>query len=189
MISLVALGLALARATPAQPPQSSSTALRLALKGNEYLSIQSRDKIVRIISDRSVNGLTPEIWHVVYFDPDTPFRCIEVKFAGGQEVEVFHPLHPFEFPGKASQVIDKDRLKVDSDQAIRIATGQPLLRSLGLRSTKLTLTPSDAGPVWKVQFWATKVGDPSREAEVGTVAVSAVDGAVLKSDLHPGRAR
>jgi len=180
----VALGLALARVTQAQ---SAPTALNLANKGNDYVSVLSKDKIVRIVSDKSAVNLTPEVWHVVYYDPDTPLKCIEVKFGGGQEVDVSHPFHPFQLPASGGEILDKSQLKIDSDRALNIAASQQLVRSLTLKSAKLTLTHSDIGPVWKVQLWAAKLNEPAREADLGTVTVSAEDGAVLKSDLHPGR--
>jgi hypothetical protein len=188
LVPLVALGFALARATQAQPPQAEPTALNLAAKGDAYVSIQSRDRIVRIVSDKSVASLAPNVWHVVYYDPDFPLHCIEVKFGGGQEMDVSHPMRPFQLPATGGSILDKARLKVDSDQAVNIAAAQPLLKPLTLRATKLTLTQGDVGPVWKVQFWAAKLSEPAREAEVGTVTLSADDGSILKSDLHPGHA-
>jgi len=188
LVPWVALGVALARVTQAQPQQLAPTALTLAHKGDEYLSIQSRDKIVRIESDKSVASLRPDIWHVVYYDPDSPLHRIEVKFGNGQEMDVSHPFRPFEFPASANDILDKSKLTVDSDRAINLAAAQPSLKSLTLKATKLTLTQSDLGPVWKVQLWAAKLNDPAQETDVGTVTLSARDGTVLKSDLHPGRA-
>lgn len=181
---MVALGFALTRITQAEP-----TALALVNKGNDYVGIQSKNKIVEIRSDKSMAGLTPNIWYVVFYDPDSPpFKCVEIKFGGGQEMEVSHPFRPFQLPGDDPQILDKATLKVDSDRALNLAAAQPVLKPLTLKAAKLTLTRGDLGPVWKVQLWAAKLSDPSREADVGTVTLSATDGSVERSDLHPNKA-
>lgn len=179
-----ALGLALAQNLLADP-----TALTLAAKGNDYVGVQSKDKLLRIISDKSQGTLAPNVWHVEYYDPDSPMKCVEVKFGAGQELDVSHPVHPFQLPAGTGEILEKDRIKVDSDQALNMAAAQPLLKPLTLKAARLTLTHSDVGPVWKVQLWAAKLSDPPAEAEVGTVTLSAADGAVVKADLRPGKAQ
>jgi hypothetical protein len=69
-----------------------------------------------------------------------------------------------------------------------IAQSQPLLKGLTLRASKMTLENSDNGPVWKVELWAAKLHDSTRDANIGTVRVSAEDGSVVKSDLDPSSA-
>lgn len=177
----IALGFALTCGAGVSP-----TALTLANKGDDYVGIQSKDKVLQITSDKSVGSLAPNVWHVVYYDPDTPQRIVDVKFGGGQETDITH-FRPFELPAKGENILDKSKLKVDSDHALTIAAAQPLVKGLSLRASKMTLTQGELGPVWKVQLWAAKLNDPTHEADVGTVVLSATDGGVVKSDLHPGR--
>jgi hypothetical protein len=176
------LGLATTRMALADP-----TALELVKNGDNYVGIQSKDKILEIYSEKSAASLEPNVWHVVYYDPDVTFKSTDVKFGAGQEMEVSHPFHAFQMPAKARDIIDQSKLSVDSDRALGIATSQPLLKGLTLRTSKMTLENSDAGVVWNVELWAAKVGDPSQEAGIGSVCISADDGSVLKLDLHPGR--
>jgi hypothetical protein len=68
------------------------------------------------------------------------------------------------------------------------APGKQIMSPAPLRQAKLTLTGSDAGPVWKVELWANKLGDPAEEANVGTVRLSAADGNIGRADLHSGKA-
>jgi hypothetical protein len=77
------------------------------------------------------------------------------------------------------------KLKIDSDKAIKIATTQPLLAKLTLKATQLWLEHGDDGPQWRVKLWAAKLQNPSDNANIGTVILSATDGSVLKADLHP----
>ncbi|HSY42744.1 MAG TPA: hypothetical protein VK811_02465, partial [Candidatus Acidoferrum sp.] len=75
------LGLAAARVALADP-----TALQLVKSGNDYVAMPSRDKVLRIYSDKSVGTLEPNIWHIVYYDPTVFSRSVEVKFGAGQEM-------------------------------------------------------------------------------------------------------
>ena len=180
------LGLATTRLALADP-----TALQLVKNGDSYVGVQSKDKILEIYSEKSVATLQPNVWHVLYYDPDVTFKTVDVKFGAGQEMEVshpMHPMHPFALPPKTSDILDQAKLNIDSDRALDIATSQPLLKGLTLRSSKMILENGDTGPVWKVELYAAKVGDASKEAYLGTVGVSAADGSLIKLDLHPSAA-
>ena len=167
---------------------SAQTTMDLLRKADNYVGIQSRDKILEIYSEKSVVGLEPNIWHVVYYDPSVFLKSTDVKFGGGQEMEVSHPMHPFQMPARLDQVMDRSKLNVDASEAVEIASAQPLLKGLTLRTSKLKLQKVDGIPTWKVELWAAKVSDPSNEANVGYVCISAVDRSILKIDLHPGSA-
>jgi len=177
------VGLASTRVALADP-----TAFDLGKKGDDYVGVQSKDKIIEIYSDKSVATLEPNIWYVVYYDPSVTFKTVEVKFGGGQEMDISHPVRPFQMPAKMENILDQTKLKIDSDRALTIATSQPLLKGLTLRSSKMTLSNVDEGLVWRVELWAAKVGDPTKQAGIGSVYISANDGSVVRTDLHPDSA-
>lgn len=176
------LGLATSRMALAEP-----TALDLVKRGDDYVGIQSKDKVVQIYSDKSVASLEPNIWHVVFYDPSVLSRITDVKFEAGQQTGIGH-MHPFALPAKSDQIVDLSKITVDSDRAVQIAAAQPLLKGLNLRYSKITLQKGDSGPEWKVQLWSAKVSDPTKDADVGNVLVSAADGSIIESNLHPGNA-
>jgi hypothetical protein len=178
----IGLGLAVAGMASAEP-----TALDLAKRGNDYVGIQCKGKVLRIYSDKSVGGIEPATWHVVYYDPDTYSKSIQVIFAGGQEQQVAASLHIFQMPAKLRDVLDQSKLVVDSDRALDIAQTLPSLQGLTLTSSVLTLEIADPGPVWTVQLWAAKKKDPTKEAKLGTVTISATDSSIIKSDLKPDK--
>jgi hypothetical protein len=165
----------------------TTTALSLVKKGDQYVGMQSKDKILRIYSDKSAGTLEPNIWHVVYYDPDATFKSQEVKFGAGQEMEASHPMS-FAMPAKSGDVMDQSKVTIDSDKALQIAQEQPLLKGLTLKSSKMTLSKTDNGPTWKVELWAAKTSDPTKTAGIGNVQISAADGSVIKTDLHPDSA-
>ena len=77
------------------------------------------------------------------------------------------------------------KLKIDSDQAIKIATAQPLLKNLTLKATQLWLEHGDSGPQWRVKLWAAQLKNPNDDADIGVVIISSNDGSVIETDLHP----
>jgi hypothetical protein len=177
-----AMTLALARvAALAADPQ----AYELVKLGDPYVGIQSKDKVVQIRSEKSIASLTPEIWYVVYYDPDATFRAVEVKFGAGQKLDVSHPGRMLERFGDDKNPLDATKLSIDSDQAIKVAASQPLLKNLTIKATQLWLEHGDLGPQWRVKLWAAKLKDPSDDADIGVVILSAADGSVIKEDLHP----
>jgi len=161
------------------------TAFELAKMGNQYVGVQSKDKVVQIRSEKSVASLTPNIWYVVYYDPDATFKAVEVKFGAGQKLDVSHPGRLLERFTDEKQTLDATKLKIDSDQAIKIATAQPLLKNLTLKATQLWLEHGDTGPQWRVKLWAASLKNPNEDADIGIVILSSDDGSVIKIDLHP----
>lgn len=161
------------------------TAFQLVKEGNQYLGNQSKDKLVSIHSEKSVATLTPEIWYVVYYDPDATLKAVEVKFGGGQKMKVSRPLRLLEPVTGEDKILDRAKLKVDSDRALDIAKSQPLLQNLTLRASQFWLLHGNPDPVWKVKLWAAKLRHPSDDADIGVVLISAVDGSIIKTDLHP----
>jgi hypothetical protein len=176
-----ALMILAARAALAADP----TAFELVKSGDQYVGIQSKDKVVQIRSEKSIASLTPDIWYVVYYDPDATFRAVEVKFGAGQKLDVSRPGRFLERFTDEKQPLDAAKLKIDSDAAIKIALAQPLLKNLTLKATQLWLEHGDVGPQWRVKLWAAKLKNPNDDADIGIVIISSDDGSVIKSDLHP----
>jgi hypothetical protein len=178
----VVLMISASRAALADDP----TAFELVKSGDQYVGIQSKDKVVQIRSEKSIASLTPEIWHIVYYDPDAAFKAVEVKFGAGQKLDVSHPGRFLEWFTDEKHPLDAAKLKIDSDAAIKIAAAQPLLKNLTLKATQLWLEHGDTGPQWRVKLWAAKLKNPNDEADIGLVIISSDDGSILKTDLHPG---
>ncbi|HLX72259.1 MAG TPA: hypothetical protein VKV04_21790 [Verrucomicrobiae bacterium] len=163
------------------------TAFSLIKDANDYVGKDTRDKIIGFRSEKSIAGLNPNIWYIVYYDHDTTFRTTEVKFGAGQKLDVRHPMRPpFDYVND-KDLLDLKRLKVDSNQAIKTAIAQPLLEKLNVRATQLWLQNRDGVPTWQVRLWAAKLRHPDSDANIGDVFVSADDGKVTKTDLHIDR--
>lgn len=189
------LGLALAAsgmgAFGAEP-----TAFGLIKEGNRYVGEQCKDKVVQFRSERSAGSLTPRVWYVVYYDPTATLKATEVKFVAGKMQSVNRPMRLLEPVTGGDVPLDREKLKVDSDQAIQTTVKEPLLDNIKVTSTELKLERSGEGvlglegagqPVWKVKLWAAKLRNPERDADIGEVWISAADGKIVKSDLHIDR--
>lgn len=168
------------------------TAFDLMKKADPYVGEDARGKVVQIRSEKSIASLTPEIWYVVFYDPDATFKATEVRFAAGEKTDVKRPFRILEMV-KADKIFDKSKLNTDSDAAIKIATSQPLLDNLTIKATQLWLDTnlktdlSVTGPIWRVRLWAAKLAHPNRDVDIGDVFISCADGKVVKTDLHIDR--
>jgi len=164
------------------------TAFELIKEGNRHLGEDAKGRVVQIRSEKSVGGLTPNIWFVVYYDPDATAKATEIKFAAGTKVSVKRPARVLEPITGSHHELPKDKLKIDSDKAIEIAKNEPLIKNLTLTNTELKLERGEGDqPVWKVKLWAAKIRKPSDTVNIGEIHLSAEDGKVLKNDLKPGR--
>jgi hypothetical protein len=163
-------------------------ALELVKPANDYVGIETKDKVVQIRSEKSIAGLRPNIWYVVFYDHDTMFKTTEIKFGAGQKLDVRHPIRPPFSYINDKNLLDMKSIKVDSDKAINIAKSQPLLEKLTVRAAQLWLQNDDNKvPTWRVRLWAQKLRHPDADADIGDVYISAEDGTVQKIDLHIDR--
>lgn len=165
-------------------------AFSLVKEGNRHVGEDAKDRVVQIRSEKSINTLVPNIWFIVYYDPDATAKATEIKFAAGQKVSVKRPARLLEPITGAHKELPKARLKVDSDKALDIARAEPLLKNLTLKASKLKLerrSASDDAPVWKVELWAAKLANPNKSVSIGEVLIDAENGKVVKNDLKISR--
>lgn len=163
---------------------TDASAYTLVKEGNRYVGEEVKNRVVEIRSEKSVGTLSPTIWYVVYYDPDATAKATEVKFGAGKKISVKRPARILEF-ATGNTELDKTKMKVDSDEALKTAKKEPLLENLKLRASQMRLERNnDFGVVWKVRFWAEKLRHPDKDADIGEVFISAETGKVVKNDLH-----
>jgi hypothetical protein len=173
---------------PALALAKEPTAFELIKEGNRYIGEQAKDKVVQIRSEKSIGGLDPSIWYVVYYDPTASLKAVEVKFGAGKMMDVKRPMRLLEPVTGGTSPMDREKFKIDSDQAIKAARKEPILEKVKLTAVSLKLEqPREGGPVWKVRLWAEKLRRPTEDVNIGEVHVSPVDGKVVKTDLHINR--
>jgi hypothetical protein len=180
VVFALALGVLTQTAAAGEP-----TAFDLVKQGDQYVGDQAKDKVVQIRSEKSIGSLTPNIWYVVYFDPTATLKATEVKFGGGNMMEVKRPFRLLEPVTGGDKTLERKKLKVDSDRALAIALKEPLLVGLNLKATQFWLEHGDHSPEWRIRFWAAKLSEPNKMADIGEVVISSAKGKVVRSDLHP----
>jgi hypothetical protein len=186
-IRIRSLFLALLASAALASQAKEATALSLVSEGNRYIGEQAKDKLVELRSEKSLAGLEPNIWYVVYYDTTASMKAVEVKFGAGKMLEVKRPFRLLEY-GRKDMPLDRAKIKIDSDEAIKTATAEPMLEKLKLTNTQLKLERTREGTiVWRVRLWAAKLRNPNATADVGDVYVSAEDGKVVRTDLHVNR--
>jgi hypothetical protein len=172
------------------------SAFDLIKEANRYVGEQAKDKVVQIRSEKSRGTLTPNIWIITLYDSTAKLKATDVKFGAGKMMEVTRPMRLLEPVTRGDTPLDREKLKIDSDEAIKTALKEPLLENLKVTSTMLNLARVGEGvlgvsgpgqAVWKVRLYAQKLRDTTRDADIGEVWVSAFDGKVLKTDLHLNR--
>lgn len=166
-----------------------ASAFSLIKEGNRYVGEQAKDKVVQIRSEKSVNGVTPSTWYVVFYDSTAALKATEVKFANGKMVDVKRPLRLLEATSsKKSEPLDREKLRIDSDQALETALKESAVKEGNVTASEMRLERGEGGiPTWRIEFWGAKGNDSKGDISLGTVSLSAEDGKVLQSDLKANR--
>ncbi len=167
----------------ARPAPKPLTALQLARKGNTHVSERSKNQVLQISSAQAPIDSPPEDWRVAYYDPKAQSKSVDVLFEGGQMTRVYEPARLLGFLTPAPQEpIDLEKLKIDSDEALRIALGLPVVAGFAVRSVRFDLERGYGGlPVWKVRLYGrSSANQPSAEQVLGYAIILADDGRVLK---------
>jgi hypothetical protein len=111
-------------------------------------------------------------------------------------ISVKRPMRLLEPVTGGDAPLDREKLKVDSDEAIKTAIDEPLLKDIQITSTQLKLERVGQGVLgigstgeaaWKIQLWAARIRDSRKTEKIGELWVSASEPKVVKSDLHLDR--
>src|SRR5262245_31752934 len=116
-----------------------ATAFELVKEANRYVGEQTKDHVVQVRSEKSVGTMSPNIWYVVLYDPTATLKAVQVKFGAGKMLEVKRPMRLLEPVTGSDAPLDKAKLKVDSDEALKTALKEPLLDKLKMTASALKL--------------------------------------------------
>ena len=140
---------------------------------------------MQVRSEKSIGGLTPTIWYVVYYDTTASLKAMEVKFGAGKMLDVKRPFRLLEPVTREDLPMDRAKLKINSDLAIATALKEPLLEKLTITATSLKLDRQrDGTQAWRVRVWAAKLRNPNKDVDIGDIYINAEDGKVVRTDLH-----
>lgn len=169
----------------AEQPNQPATAFELMERGDQYLQPHARGKVVLARSEKSEGGLVPNVWHILYYDATARMKAVELKFVNGKAMERSHPFRLFSRLTGNTAPLNQNKLKIDSDKALEIATSHPDLKHVKLVATKMEARwDNDFHVVWEIDLYARKVARPAAEVHIGELILSAKDGEVLKNNLE-----
>jgi len=162
--------------------QPSVTAFTFIREGNRYVGEQARDKVVQLRSEKSIGTVEPNVWYVVYYDDTATLKATEVKFANGKMLSVNRPLRVLEAVSDKSEALDRAKLRIDSDKALRLVSKDPALKGENITSSEMRLELWEGQPTWKVKVWGENLG--GSESSLGEIFLSAENGTILKKDVR-----
>ena len=174
------------------------TARQAVSIAKKRMSPVSQDQVLRIEGRRSDPELRIRQWDITFYDDTRVNNAIAVRVDDGQDTETQVRLRMFEnaswdhfdrnFTGfSRKEVIDPARWKIDSDDAMSKVLKQPGLSEVQVTEVRMTLCKLSDGevpPVWRVYLRARSKTNPSREAAIGYVELSAESGEVLRNETR-----
>jgi hypothetical protein len=165
--------------------RTTATALQLLRKGNKHVPARSQNRLLQIISGRTLVTRAPELWRILYRDDKASYNAVEVRFKNGEIDRVFEPSRFLElFRFSEPKLLDLKKVNTDSDEAIRIALAECDNQGVQAKSVELKLERGYGGlPVWSVELFGIVPGKNSDDAALGSVILLAEDGKVLKRDI------
>jgi DNA-binding transcriptional regulator/RsmH inhibitor MraZ len=159
----------------------------LLKEANRIVNENCRENLVETRSEKSVGGdVVPSTWHLIFYNPTAKFKATEVIFQRGKMTSKTDPWRMLEI-FRADKVLPKEKLKMDSDVALRIAMTNQLLEGVTLKMSEMKLDLQDGVPIWQIQLWAAKNRNPRDMADLGKIFISAENGQVIKNELQPNR--
>jgi hypothetical protein len=182
-IAMKTLLLLLACAVPlaAQEKAQPATAIE-ALAA--YKNYSARDKLTGLVEVSGTKGVpTPEIWHLVIYDPRSPTRLSAINVRGSHVTER-GPSREYYPEREPSGYFEMAKVNVDCAGAFRIADREANRAMVGFDTIDYLLRAREFGdePVWILTL-RTTAGNTA-----GTVTLSATGGKVLRTVwTRPGR--
>ncbi len=170
---------------PAPNQPENFTALQLVKLGDHYVSEDSHDQVIQIISDKSVDDLAPKSWRVIYHNQQATFHATEVQFMDGKMVRVREPNRVLQiFAPNARKTFDLAKVRLDSDDALKIVMDLPEVRAASVIAVQMELDRGYGGlPVWSVDLFGESQSKLADEKDLGTISLLADSGKILKNTL------
>ncbi len=169
----------------AAPPQTAFEARSVAEASlNPSLVAPSgAASLLKIIGRRTEGSPAPTSWTYYFYDTGATGNATYRTVRNGRVVRDGEAITVAVFPWHLGDVIQEDKLKVDSSAAL--ATAQALIPNTPISSSQFELKwPKDStAPIWLLTLWAKD--HDGQEVEIGTVQILADTGYVLRKSLEP----
>ncbi|MEM9400218.1 MAG: hypothetical protein AAF984_08405 [Verrucomicrobiota bacterium] len=169
---------------------ASTTALDAYKLAREQVNKLARESLVQIDGKPHSPSILPNEWIILFYDPYADQNGTMVRIAGKTIVEIrdgFMQMGKFRMASyKQEEILDVSKLKVDSDDVLKILRKSPLLTDVKISSLGLWLKKDGKGPLAPSLWYVTLYGlnHKADEIEFGEAEISAYSGKIVRLDVN-----
>jgi hypothetical protein len=179
----------LALVLPLSLQAKAITAMQAVEIAKRQVPTESQGKLIAIRGDRSESELTPDTWHIVFYD--------EMASQNGRQITVtdhavagiregYFDLGNLRIAAyKMEEVISPEKFKIDSDKALNILVATNRLQFYSLSSVLYSLErDSDLREaIWKLEIYVDD--GTGKEKRIGYARISAENGRLVEMRFKP----
>lgn len=167
-------------------PVSALDAVKVA---DKELNKEARDRIIEISGEKNKDGVLPEKWQIVFFDPYAKQDGRMIEVTAGRVTAIrdgYTQLGDFRLAAyKPDEIIDLHRVKIDSSKLIDILKNSTALKDARISGLEIHLFKPEKGnisPNWRVIISASD-NTTGKSSELGEAIISAESGQILNLDI------
>ncbi|MDZ4788304.1 MAG: hypothetical protein SH807_05115 [Blastochloris sp.] len=146
----------------------------------------AKKSLVQIHGKRGAVGVYPLEWEILFYDPYADQDGTKVKVAGNVITQITQGYTQMDkariFAYKQDEILDPTRLKVDSNEIVKILSRSSALNNVKITSVDLSLSKMSKGPMgsamWSVVMYAKD--SKQEEVEFGKAQINAESGQILQ---------
>jgi len=146
----------------------------------------AKKSLVQIHGKRGAVGVYPLEWEILFYDPYADQDGTKVKVAGNVITQITQGYTQMDkariFAYKQDEILDPTRLKVDSNEIVKILSRSSALNNVKITSVDLSLSKMSKGAMgsamWSVVMYAKD--SKQEEVEFGKAQINAESGQILQ---------
>lgn len=183
------LVLLLALLSPAALSAKAITAFQAIEIAKKQVPAESQSKLLVVRGDRSEDELTPDTWHIVFYDELASQNGRQITVTGKAVTgirEGYFDLGRLRLAAyKLEEVIAPEKLKFDSDKALDVLVQTNRLKAYSLSSVIYDLTRDTdlRETMWQLKIYVDD--GEGKEKYIGYARISAENGRIVEMRFKP----
>lgn len=166
------------------------TALKAYKLAYDQVNKLARESLIQIEGKPNSPNVLPTEWMILFYDPYAAQNGTMVRIAGDTIVEIrdgYMQAGKLRLAAyKQEEILDAKKLKVDSDDILKILKKSPLLTDVKISSLGLWLKKDGKGPlapsIWHITIYG--MNHKANEIEFGEAEISAFSGKIIRLDVN-----
>jgi hypothetical protein len=168
------------------------TALEALNAARRNVNDIAKKSLVQIMGKKGKLGVTPKVWHVVFYDPyaEQNGTLVEVGAGGVESIrDGYTQMNKVRvFAYKMEEIIDASRIKIDSKDVLRILKKTSALSNIEVTGLDLWLRKISKGPlaagIWRADVFSAPPHS-DKEIRIGWAEIHSETGQILDLRLEP----